>query len=84
LFALILIVLVGFEFLMERFPLKDPEDWALSLAPVASFLDILFSPIVSIFVNLQGTAASVQRNLGSVTQDELRTWVEVGEPEGGL
>ncbi len=84
LFALILIVLVGFEFLMERFPLKDPEDWALSLAPVASFLDILFSPIVSIFVNLQGTAASVQRNLGSVTEDELKTWVEVGEPEGGL
>ena len=84
LFALILIVLVGFEFLAERFPLKDPEDWALHLAPVASFLDILFSPIVSIFVNLQGTRDSVQRNLGSVTEDELKTWVEVGEPEGSL
>jgi putative hemolysin len=84
LFALILIVLSGFEFLAERFPLKDPEDWALRLAPVASFLDILFSPLVSIFVNLQGTRDSVQRNLGSVTEDELKTWVEVGEPEGGL
>lgn len=84
LFVLILTVLVGFEYLAERFPLKDPEDWALRLAPIANFLDTLFSPLVSILVNLQGTADSVQRNLGSVTEDELKTWVEVGEPEGGL
>ena len=84
LFALFLVVLLGFEFLMERFPLKDPEDWSLHLAPIANFLDALFSPLVSIFVTLQGTADSVQRNLGSVTEDELKTWVEVGEPEGGL
>ena len=83
-FALILVVLVGFEFLAERFPLTDPEDWALRLAPIASFLDGLFGPLVSIFVNLQGTADSVQRNLGSVTEDELKTWVEVGEAEGSL
>jgi len=84
LFALILVLLVGFEFLFERFPLKDPEDWALRLAPVANFLEILFSPLVSIYVGLQGTTDSVQRNLGSVTEDELKTWVEVGEAEGVL
>lgn len=83
-FALILVGLVAFEFLAERFPLKDPEDWALRLAPVAHFLDVLFSPLVSLFTNLQGTADSIQRNLGSVSEDELKTWVEVGEPEGGL
>lgn len=83
-FALILVVLVSFEFLAERFPLTDPEKWALTLAPVANLLDIVCSPLVSLFVKLQGTEDSVQRNLGSVTEDELKTWVEVGEPEGGL
>ena len=32
-FALVLVILVGFEFLVERFPLQDPEKWALALAP---------------------------------------------------
>jgi len=83
-FALAIIVLVGFEFLVERFPLKNPEIWALRLSPIANFLDILFSPLISLFVMLQGTEDVVQRNLGSVTEDELKTWVEVGESEGGL
>lgn len=83
-FALVIIVLVGFEFLVERFPLKNPEIWALRLSPIANFLDILSSPLISLFVRLQGTEDVVQRNLGSVTEDELKTWVEVGESEGGL
>ena len=32
-FALTLVVLLGFEFLAERFPLKNPETWAMALAP---------------------------------------------------
>ena len=83
-FVGLLVVLVGMEFLAERFPLKDPEDWALKLAPVANFLDALFSPLVTLYVKLQGTEDTIQRNLGSVSEDELKTWVEVGEPEGGL
>jgi len=83
-FALVLVILVGFEFLVERFPLQDPEKWALALAPAANLLDVIFSPLITMFINLQGTKDSVQRNLGSVTEDELKTWVEVGEPEGGL
>lgn len=83
-FALTLVVLLGFEFLAERFPLKNPETWAMALAPAANFLDKLVSPLVSLYVNLQGTGGMVQRNLGSVTEDELKAWVEVGQPEGGL
>ncbi len=83
-FALTIFILLAFEFLAERFPLKDPEAWAMRLAPVARLLDQLFSPFVSLLIGLQGTGGVVQRNLGSVTEDELKTWVEVGEPEGGL
>lgn len=84
LFALSIYFLLIVEFLAERFPLKNPETWAMRLAPPANFLDRAFSPLVSLLVNLQGTGGVVQRNLGMVTEDELKTWVEVGQPEGGL
>lgn len=84
LFSAAIILLLGLEFLVERFPLKQPELWALVLAPVASFLDQLFSPITALYIKFQGAGAQTQRNLGSVTEDELKTWVEVGQPEGGL
>ncbi len=83
-FAGILLILIALEFLVERFPLKDPEGWALTLAPAANLLDLVFGPLVSFFIRLQGTQDVIQRNLGSVSEDELKTWVEVGEPQGGL
>jgi CBS domain containing-hemolysin-like protein len=83
-FALVILGLVLLEFLVERFPLKHPEEWCLALAPIANILDAMLSPITSLLVFLQGSGSQVQRNLGSVTEDELKTWVEVGQPEGGL
>lgn len=83
-FLLVVLLLMAVEHLLERFPLKNPEAWAVHLAPVGNFLDIIFTPLTYILVLLQGTGAQVQRNLGSVTEDELKTWVEVGQPEGGL
>ena len=84
LFAAALILLLGLEFLAERFPLKNPESWAVKLAPAANLLDQVFIPFTSVLVKLQGADSLHQRNLGSVTEDELKTWVEVGQPEGGL
>lgn len=83
-FVLTILLLVGLEFFLERFPLHQPETWAVRLAPVADILDVLFSPISSLMIGLQNTQDLAQRNLGSVTEDELKTWVEVGQPEGGL
>ncbi|KAF0110903.1 MAG: hypothetical protein FD147_1367 [Chloroflexi bacterium] len=82
--AVLLIVLLSFEFGLERFPLGNPEKWALKLTPVASFFDMLFSPLTKFLTFLQGTNNQAFKKLGSVTEDELRTWVEVGQPEGGL
>lgn len=83
-FAIVIILLMAMEHLVERFPLKNPENWAIHLAPVGNILDILCKPVTSLLTWLQGTQTQVQRNLGSVTEDELKTWVEVGQPEGGL
>ncbi len=84
LFSLFLFSLLSFEFLIERVPLKNPEQWAFRLTPLARLFDFLFSPLSNFLVWLQGTNNQALRKLGSVTEDELKTWVEVGQPEGGL
>ncbi len=79
-----LLVILMLEFTIERFPLKNPESWALRFTSVGRFINVVFSPITKTFVWLQGTNHQTQRSLGSVTEDELKTWVEMGEPEGDL
>jgi len=79
-----LLVLLMLEFLIERAALNDPELYALKLVTVARFFDFLFSPVSKTLIWLQGTNTQALKKLGSVTEDELRTWVQVGEPEGGL
>jgi CBS domain containing-hemolysin-like protein len=83
-FALVLLALLAFEFIFERLPLINPERYALALTPVARILDWIISPISGSLVGLQGPMANLPRRLGSVSEDELKTWVEVGQIEGGL
>ena len=83
-FTLTLLIILGFEFLFERLPLRDPEKWAISLTPIARVLDWIVSPLSGTLVRIQGTDTASLRQFGSVSEDELKTWVEVGQPEGGL
>lgn len=80
----VFLLLLIMEFSVERMPLHDPEDWALKLTPVTTVLNAIFSPLAKILTRLQGTHGQPERSLGSVSEDELKTWVEVGQPEGGL
>lgn len=82
--AALLLVILMLEFAFERFPLKDPETWALRLTSLGRFIDVVFSPITKTLIWLQGTNHKTQRSLGSVTEDELKTWVDMGEAEGDL
>jgi putative hemolysin len=76
--------LLCFEFGLERIPLHNPEKWAMRLTAPARFFDFFLTPITQLLIWLQGTNQQILRKLGSVSEDELKTWVEVGEPEGGL
>jgi len=82
--AVMLLVVLALEFGVERAALKNPELWTLRLVSIGNFFDTLFSPISNTLIWLQGTNNLSTRKLGSVTEDELRTWVQVGEPEGSL
>jgi len=77
-------VLLIMEFGLEGAVLRKPENWALNLAPVYEIMDILFRPVSWLLMTVLGNPASIQRNMGSVTEDELKTWVQEGQPEGTL
>jgi CBS domain containing-hemolysin-like protein len=79
-----LVVIYSLEFALERMPLKDPESWAIALTPLANVLNFIFQPITLVMTGLQGSRGQAERSLGVVTEDELKTWVQVGQPEGGL
>ncbi len=76
--------LLAFEFLVEGRVLRNPEIWMIRLAPLAVGLDFIMRPFSSLLLALLGSTVSLERQPGSVTEDELKNWVEVGESTGGL
>ncbi len=79
----ITLILLFLEFIFERTILKDPEKWAMRFAYLTGILDLLLRPLSKLLFAIHGVAARAERGMGSVTEDEIKTWVEVGEPDGG-
>lgn len=72
------------EFTVERWVLRAPEQVALRLTGLAMALDGLLRPLTSIFMAVLGASLSLERDMGNVTEDELKNWVEQETPQGGL
>ena len=83
LFALTVLLLV-LEFTLEGLILRDPERSAIRLSGFVTALDVILRPVTWLLMRLLGPTEALQRSLGSVTEDELRSWVEDGQPEGSL
>ena len=79
--ALMLFVSV-FEYLIERRILDAPEKSAIGFTRFASLLDFCFVPATKLMTALLGTHA--EKVTLSVTDEALRDWVEVGQPESTL
>lgn len=75
---------VALEFALEGAILRDPEGWAMRLAPVSAVLVWVFRPVSWLLLRLLGSPELLVRSPGSVTEDELKNWVEEEQPEGGL
>lgn len=78
--ALLLLII---EVSVEGMALRDPEPWALRMTGTARLIDILFRPVGAILLAFSHSPHSLDRQIGAVTEDELKTWVEVGQPDGG-
>lgn len=76
--------LVSAEFLVERFILRNPEEAVLHLAFFGELLDILMTPFSLVLLFLWGYPKNQQKTINAVTDEDLKTWVEVGQPQGSL
>lgn len=87
---LVLIILAAGMFLLsvmefgaEALILRDAEENAIRFRFLGSLLNFLFSPFSSLVMGILGPNAN-QAGMASMTEEDLRNWVEVGQPEGSL
>ena len=78
-----LFVLAILEYLIEGAVLKSPESAVLKLARPALALDFIYTPLAWVTTALLGEKASVA-TLETMTEAELRNWVQEGQPQGSL
>ena len=77
-------IVLSLEFAFEGIVLRNVEVWAVRVTPIAALMDFILRPISWLLMRILGSPRVLQRSLGSVTEDELKTWVEQGQPEGSL
>jgi CBS domain containing-hemolysin-like protein len=78
------LLIVLLEFSVEGLILRDLEQWTIRLAPIARFLDWILIPFTWLLMILWGSVGSLQGRKANEIEDELRNWVEVGQPAGSL
>lgn len=84
LYLIIVMILVTFlEYGLEARILKNAEENAIRFRGLAKVVNIVFSPLSALVIALLGPNAK-RVTLASMTEEDLRNWVEVGQPEGSL
>ena len=78
-----MILLSILEYAVEARVLNDPEGAAIRLKPLARLLNFLFTPLSTVLLSVLGPNAN-RVTLASMTEEDLKNWVEVGQPEGSL
>ena len=78
-----MIVLSVIESALEAMVLKDPEAFAIKLRPMGVMINFFFMPLASLSMSLLGPNAN-QATMANMTEEDLKNWVEVGQPEGSL
>jgi CBS domain containing-hemolysin-like protein len=78
-----MIVLTILEFLVESLALKQPEENAIRVSPIGAFINFVFLPLSSLVMKILGKNANIV-TIASMTEEDLRNWVEVGQAEGSL
>jgi putative hemolysin len=78
------LILIAVEHLIEGMIVPRAELWALRLTGLAVWIDRLLSPLSAPLLMLLGSPEMLRLRLAPVTEHELRTWVEEGQPEGSL
>jgi CBS domain containing-hemolysin-like protein len=70
------------EFILERGILNNPELWAVRMTQFAYFFIILLTPILVLPLSL--SKSDTERNLITITEDELMTLVDASQQAGEI
>ncbi len=71
------------EFGIEAWILREPEESAMRLWTFGAIIDFLFMPFSALVAGILGP--NIDRvSMASMTEEDLKNWVEVGQPEGSL
>jgi len=71
------------EFGIEGLIIREPEENAIRLRWLAGFFNFIFSPLSALVMQILGPNAN-KVAMASMTEEDLKNWVEVGQPEGSL
>jgi putative hemolysin len=83
LLLLIALAIWLFEYFVERRILRDPESWALRLTPLARAVALVMRPILALPARLSNLGGE-PKQLVTITEDELRSFVDASQREGVL
>jgi CBS domain containing-hemolysin-like protein len=70
------------EWGVERFALRNPENWVMRLFSFIRVVNILLYPLVSLTLQFTGDTKSADENPSKVTEDEFITLVDASEQNG--
>jgi len=71
------------ESLLEGMILKSTEEFAIRLSGLGGLINLIFSSLAGLLMSFLGDNAN-KATLASMTEEDLKNWVEVGQPEGSL
>ena len=80
-FVMIFITLV--EWGVEALVMKNAEENAIRFRFMGSLINFIFSPLSGMFIKILGPDIS-SVNMASMTEEDLKNWVEAGQTEGSL
>lgn len=78
-----MILLSVIEFGVESLVIRDPEENAIRLRIFGALINFSISPLSILMMGLLGPNAD-KVTMASMTEEDLKNWVEVGQPEGSL
>lgn len=78
-----MILLAALEYSIKAQVLNRPEQLAIRFWIVGQLIFWLFLPLSALMVLILGPNVS-RMSMASMTEEDLKTWVEMGQPEGSL
>jgi putative hemolysin len=78
------LVLLVIEFLVEGFTLRNSQSWMVRLTPLGELIHFVFRPFAWLGGFLLRSSSGSNQILSATIEEELKAWVEVGQPEGTL